>query len=74
MQVKILYDYYLDGYNNGVTFGYIPDFNGIKTIQAYTKGFHDAKNKKDKLSLYKFSKIVLGSTVIDKDLGIELKV
>ena len=59
MRVKILYDFYLDGYQNGICFGSVPEFNGTKSIQAYTKGYYDATHKQDKLDLYQFSKVVL---------------
>jgi hypothetical protein len=60
MKVKILYDFYLDGYQNGIAFGYVPDFCGDKSIIAYTKGFEHSKAKKPKLDLFQFSKLTLG--------------
>ena len=44
------YDYYLEGYNNtAYQMGYIPEFNGIGTIIAYSMGSIDGREdaKKD---------------------------
>lgn len=48
MKGKILYDYYLDGVENGKQFGYVPDFNSVDAIKAYTLGYSDCKNKRVK--------------------------
>jgi len=60
MRSKVLYEFYLDGYQNGKDFWEVPTFNGQKSIIAYTKGFEHAENNRPKLDLYQFSKIVLG--------------
>jgi len=60
MSIKILYDYYLDGYQNAVQFNAVPVFNGNKSIIAYTVGYKHGESKKTKLDLYQFSKIILG--------------
>ena len=60
MRVKILYDYYLDGYQNAVHFNAVPQFNGQKSIIAYTVGYNHSQEKKPKLDLFQFSKLVLG--------------
>ena len=41
----ILYEYYLEGYNNtSLQFGYVPEFNGLETINAYCLGCVDGRN------------------------------
>lgn len=44
------YEFYLEGYNNtAYQMGYIPEFNGIETIKAYSLGSIDGRtgDKKD---------------------------
>lgn len=42
-----LYDFYTQGYENtAYQFGYIPDFNGAKSIEAYSLGSIDGRDRK----------------------------
>lgn len=46
----MLYEFYTQGYDNtAYQFGYIPEFEGVETINAYCLGLTDGKegNKKD---------------------------
>lgn len=55
--MKRLFEFYEAGFNNSAyQFGYIPEFNGIETIKAYSLGSIDGRlgAKKD---FEQFSKI-----------------
>ena len=42
--MKDLYDFYESGYNNSAyQFAYVPEFDGIETIKAYSMGSIDGK-------------------------------
>jgi hypothetical protein len=60
-----LYDFYTKGYENtAYQFGYVPDFNGAKSIEAYSLGSIDGRDKKtEKKSIDEFEKALKHETI-----------
>ena len=62
---KITYDFYLNGYDNGIQFGYIPDFGCLEDKIAYSLGYRDGKNRcEHKKPIEEFEKIDLKSNIL----------